>query len=62
MPYDRAEEDTTKVAQLLKYDDSDLLKRPLINVILEALDYSESDLQSNSVSTIASALDTLLSR
>lgn len=62
MAYDRAEEDTTLVAQILKYDDSEKHQRALINIVLEVLDYSEANLKANSVATIASALDTALSR
>lgn len=62
MAYDRTDQDTTKVAQLLKYDDSDLLKRPFIDIILEVLDYSSAVLKSKSVADIATDLDTALSR
>lgn len=62
MAYDRDDQNTTKVAELIKYDDADDLKRPLIDIILEVLDYSEAVLASKTVAQIATDLDTALSR
>lgn len=57
MPYDRTAPDTTLIAAVLKEDDNEYDQRALINYILKVLNYSSSDLKSNSVDTIKTALD-----
>lgn len=62
MAYDRADESTTRVAEILKADDNNDDLRVMCNVVRELLNRTDAQLASDTVAQIKAFLDTALSR
>ena len=62
MAYERPSADLTRVAHIMKYDDTNEDMRLLINVIYEALVYSNTNISTKTVAQLVTDLTTELGR
>lgn len=62
MAYERAQENLTHAANILKYDDANEDMRILQNIIFEKLAYSNTNISTKTIAQIVTDLTTMLGR